>query len=254
MKIIIFAHNLVGLEVIKRLIDNHDATLNNILVFTYNLIENKALINFLNENEIAYSTDSISTSFAVKTALDFQPDIVISAYGRELIPNQILMAAKLGSFNMHPSLLPEYSGCFSGPWAIINGESKTGITFHEMTEKLDKGKILFQKDIPINKNETAISLYNKLSYEFIMEFDGFFDKFINKSLVAKNMPEGGVFYPRKIPFNGIIDHTWTNECIDSFIRAMFFPPFKCAVCVFDEIEIEIESMEKYTLLCNRFSN
>ena len=67
------------------------------------------------------------------------------------------------------------------------------------------------------------------------------------------MPKGGVFYSRKIPFNGIIDHTWTREYIDSFIRAMFFPPFKCAVCIFDEIEIEVKTMEQYSQLCEEYS-
>ena len=252
MKIIIFAHNYVGYQVVKSLIEKHNIFQDNILVFTYNLTENKALFSFLSDKNIKYTIDSISSLKAINTALDFLPDVVISAYGRELIPNIILKAAKLGSFNMHPSLLPDYSGCFSGSWAIINGESKTGITFHEMTEKLDKGKILFQKALPINNNETAFSLYNKISSEFIIEFDDFFKKFINKKIVAKNMRKGGIFYPRKVPFNGIIDHAWTKEYIDSFIRAMFFPPFKGAVGVFNEIEIEVKNIEQYTLLCNEY--
>ena len=58
--------------------------------------------------------------------------------------------------NLHPSLLPEYKGCFSCPWTIINGERKTGITFHEITEGIDSGNILQQHEVGILDNETGL--------------------------------------------------------------------------------------------------
>ena len=62
-----------------------------------------------------------------------------------MIIKEILNIPKYGGINLHPSLLPKYRGTFSCPWAIINNEKKTGITYHFMNEKFDDGKIVLQK-------------------------------------------------------------------------------------------------------------
>ena len=79
-----------------------------------------------------------------------------------LIPEKILSISNLGGVNLHPSLLPKYRGAFSCPWAIINGEKTTGITYHYMNKKFDDGNIILQKSVKITKEETAFSLYNTL--------------------------------------------------------------------------------------------
>ena len=253
MKILICAHGVVGHQIIRHLVEKHDFDVKDILVFSYDSQENSLLFSYLTGIGIKYTTDSICKNSGLELALSFGADIVASAYGREIIPTEVLNSAKVGTFNLHPSLLPDYRGCFSSPWAIINGESTTGITFHEMVEDVDMGKILFQKNIPIYPNDTAFTLYHRMMAEFLIEFDTFFEKFVNADLVPRTMPEGGSFYRREIPFAGVIDHSWTEDKIALFIRAMFFPPFKGAVAKFKEIEVEVDTFEQYIALRDKYS-
>lgn len=90
-------------------------------------------------------------------------DIIITcAYG-QIIPDIILNKPRLGCINVHGSLLPKYRGGAPIHWAIINGESETGITIMYMDSKMDSGDIISQRSIKIDDNDNLDSLYNKLS-------------------------------------------------------------------------------------------
>lgn len=91
------------------------------------------------------------------------PDIVIViAYG-QIIPEDILNMPKYGCINVHGSLLPKYRGasCVNAP--ILNGDKESGVTIMKMDAKLDTGPILAQNKIQLAPDETAGSLYEKLS-------------------------------------------------------------------------------------------
>ncbi len=64
-------------------------------------------------------------------------------------------------FNIHFSLLPKYKGCFTSVWPLLNDEKETGVTFHYIDFGIDTGKIVAQKKIPIEEDDTAFSLYQK---------------------------------------------------------------------------------------------
>ena len=92
-----------------------------------------------------------------------RPDvIVVAAYG-QILPREILALPKFGCVNIHASLLPAYRGAAPINWAIINGETRTGITIMQMDEGMDTGAILFQESIPIDPRDTAGTLTEKLS-------------------------------------------------------------------------------------------
>ena len=94
---------------------------------------------------------------------DFNPDMIcVTAYGKILPPN-ILRLPEYGCINVHASLLPKYRGAAPINWAIINGESKTGITTMFMDEGMDTGDMLLKKEIEISNDETSIDLSEKLS-------------------------------------------------------------------------------------------
>ncbi len=69
---------------------------------------------------------------------------------------------KYGTFNLHASLLPEYRGAAPIHWAIINGETKTGVTTFFIDDKIDTGEIILQEEINISINETVGTLHDKL--------------------------------------------------------------------------------------------
>ncbi|WP_185869003.1 methionyl-tRNA formyltransferase [Blattabacterium cuenoti] len=80
----------------------------------------------------------------------------------KILPKKVWNFPKMGSLNLHPSLLPQYRGASPINWVIINGENKTGLTTFFIEEKIDHGKIILQKEIKIGKKETAGELENKL--------------------------------------------------------------------------------------------
>lgn len=102
----------------------------------------------------------------------YEADVyVVAAFG-QILSAQILGIPRLGCLNIHASLLPKYRGAAPIPWAILNGDEKTGITIMQMDEGLDTGDILMQKEVPIGEEETADSLHDKLMHlgaEMIVE-------------------------------------------------------------------------------------
>jgi methionyl-tRNA formyltransferase len=94
---------------------------------------------------------------------NLQPDfIVVVAYG-QILPGWLLKSARIAPINIHASLLPRYRGAAPAAWAIVHGETATGVTTMLMREKLDSGPILLQREIPIPLTITAGELLNELS-------------------------------------------------------------------------------------------
>lgn len=87
---------------------------------------------------------------------------VVIAYGRILIPD-LLEAPKLGCINVHASLLPKYRGAAPIHWAIINGETETGICTMQMDEGMDTGDILLERKLSIKEDETTAKLWDRLA-------------------------------------------------------------------------------------------
>lgn len=79
-----------------------------------------------------------------------------------MLPEAVWRMPKLGTFNLHASLLPNYRGAAPINWAIINGESKTGVTTFFIDDKIDTGVMIMSEQVEINSNETAGDLHDKL--------------------------------------------------------------------------------------------
>lgn len=79
-----------------------------------------------------------------------------------MLPEVVWQMPEYGTFNLHASLLPNYRGAAPINWAIINGETKTGVTTFFIDEKIDTGAMIFQEELPIDPSENAGSLHDKL--------------------------------------------------------------------------------------------
>jgi methionyl-tRNA formyltransferase len=79
-----------------------------------------------------------------------------------MLPTVVWKMPKYGTFNLHASLLPEYRGAAPINWAIINGETKTGVTTFFIDDKIDTGEIILQSEIGINSSENVGELHDKL--------------------------------------------------------------------------------------------
>tara|TARA_B100000029_G_scaffold512347_1_gene608728 strand:- start:2883 stop:3644 length:762 start_codon:yes stop_codon:yes gene_type:complete len=248
MRIFIDGFGIVAESITKKLIENHDIRKKDLFINTYSTSENLQYLNYLDTEALNFVKKKYSDKSLYDSIKRFNPDYIFSLYAKRIFPKKILDLANKGSLNLHPSMLPEYKGCFSAPWVIINKERETGITFHEMNENIDEGDILFQKKIPLNGNETAFSLYNLLCSTFIIEFDRFFSNLKLGKIQRLKMSSGGKYYSRELPFNGIIDSDWEESQIECFIRAMFFPPKKGALVKINDNFVEVSSISEYKSL------
>jgi methionyl-tRNA formyltransferase len=80
-----------------------------------------------------------------------------------MMPKEVYSMPKMGTFNLHTSLLPKYRGAAPINWAIINGEKQTGITTFLLNDKIDCGEILLQKEIEIKQDTTFETLYDEMA-------------------------------------------------------------------------------------------
>ena len=126
-------------------------------VLTYSPVKKCAL-----ENNIDVITpDKIKDAF--EEISEINPDIIITcAYGK-IVPECILSIPKLGCINVHASLLPKYRGASPIQSAILNGETKTGVTIMYMDKGMDTGDMILKEEVEIGPEETTGDLWQKLS-------------------------------------------------------------------------------------------
>ena len=79
-----------------------------------------------------------------------------------MLPEVVWDMPPLGTFNLHGSLLPQYRGAAPLNWAVINGETKTGVTTFLLDKQIDTGKILFKREIEIGENDTVGDIHDRL--------------------------------------------------------------------------------------------
>ena len=110
-----------------------------------------------------YQPDRINTKISLQRLRAVSPDaIVVAAYG-QLLKAGVFSLAPLGTINIHASLLPAYRGAAPVNWAIIRGESTTGITTFLIDAGMDTGELLLQRSIDIAPDETAAELEERLA-------------------------------------------------------------------------------------------
>lgn len=167
-----------------------------------------------------------------------------------MMPKILFEMPKLGTFNLHASLLPDYRGAAPINFAIINGEKKTGATTFFINEKIDEGNILLQEEIEILANDNAGNLHDKLmlmgSELVVKTLNGLAENNIQEK------PQPSVDEPKNA-FKIFKEDTrinWQNnsETIHNFVRGM--SPYPCAFSVLN-IGEELKSLKiysgKYTL-------
>lgn len=154
---------------------------------------------------------------------------IVVAYGK-ILPKEILQIPKYGCINLHASLLPKYRGAAPIQWALINGENITGVTTMLIDEGLDTGPILLQKVIPIDEEDNALTLSERLSatgaelvYETI--------KGIREGTITPQPQKGESTYaPQLKKEDGKINWNTSAKDIFNLIRGTY--PWPCAYCFF----------------------
>lgn len=110
-----------------------------------------------------YQPEKLRDGTALALLRELDPELIVAAaYGR-ILPDDILALPPKGCINVHSSLLPKYRGSAPINWAILNGDSETGVTIQEMVHDLDAGDVILQRATPIGAGENAADLYDRLA-------------------------------------------------------------------------------------------
>ncbi|WP_193215050.1 formyltransferase family protein, partial [Luteolibacter marinus] len=109
-----------------------------------------------------HAPESVNTLAWADRIAAMQPDLILSVYYRNMIPERILGIPKLGAFNMHGSLLPKYRGRAPVNWAVLHGEPRIGMTLHRMVKRADAGAIVDQQGVDLSPRDTAEEAFRKV--------------------------------------------------------------------------------------------
>jgi len=154
-----------------------------------------------------------------------QPDFIFSFYYRHMLPVALLALARHGAYNMHGSLLPKYRGRVPVNWAVLHGETETGVTLHEMAAKPDAGAIVAQTSVPILPDDTAYDVFGKLTVAAEQTLWKVLPAMLagQAPKLPNDLSQGSYFGGRK-PEDGRIDWSQPAQAVYNLHRAVA-PPY-----------------------------
>lgn len=196
-----------------------------------------------------YQPDSINSKESLDKLRKISPDcIVVVAFG-QIFKREVLNLPKYKCINIHASLLPKYRGAAPINWAIINGETETGITIMEMNEGLDTGNIINAKSIPIKETDDSVSIHDKLSIlggQMILEtLQQLKNNTVNKTPQDDNL---STYAPVLSKSMGKIDWNSPSKKIINLIRGL--KPWPSAYMIYNNQNVKIHQARRI----EKFSN
>lgn len=172
-----------------------------------------------NNIEVLQPTNLKDEQFIEKLQ-SYQADLFVVVAFR-MLPEAVWRMPALGTFNLHGSLLPQYRGAAPINWAVINGETKTGVTTFFIDEKIDTGEIILNREMEIGENETAGEVHDRmmlLGADVVIETI----ELIRKGIAQAQPQPKGTHKPAPKIFKQdcLVDFTLSIEDIHNFIRGL----------------------------------
>jgi methionyl-tRNA formyltransferase len=183
-----------------------------------------------------YQPEKIKSESAFDFFKRLAPDaVVIIAYG-QIVPQRLIEIPRLGWINLHASLLPKYRGAAPIAWAIVNGETSTGLTTMQIDAGMDTGPILLQQEIEIGPDETAPELAQRMAEAGAPLVADTLRK-LERSEITPRAQDGSqaTYAPRLERENGRIDWSLPAQQIYNRIRGLVpwpgaFTTFRGQLC------------------------
>lgn len=185
------------------------------------------------ENSVPFTeTQNVNTSEMLQKINEHEPDlIVVAAFGQK-IGNELINMPPKGTINVHASLLPKYRGAAPINWAIINGETETGISIITVVDKMDAGDVLGTAAITIEPNETAGQLHDKLAKLAAPLLIETLDKIADGTVIYKKQDHSkATLAPKLKKSNGVLDFSEPAELLQRKIRGLWPWPGTSAIYV-----------------------
>lgn len=129
-----------------------------------------------------------------------------------------------GVWNMHGGKIPEYRGANVLQWAIANGETEMGVTWHTMDEKIDGGYIIEDNVIEVKDSENALDIRDKVFDKAVEMFRLIWRKYNSEGIKTKKVDiSKGSYYRGRTPLDGLINKTYSKKDIVNLLRAQCHP-------------------------------
>lgn len=192
-----------------------------------------------------FQTQNINKEIDFLNTLEaLKPDLFIVFAFAQFLGKRVLSLPKLGCFNIHTSLLPRYRGAAPIHYAILNGDSHTGVSIQKMVKQMDAGDICLDQQIDISSGETTESLYEKLKVLASKTIVDFINATIGHSLTFRPQDESlASFAPTIKKDEGYIDFQIERaDGIERKLRA--FTPWPGVQCLVNNKRCKILALKQ----------
>ncbi|WP_350305276.1 bifunctional UDP-4-amino-4-deoxy-L-arabinose formyltransferase/UDP-glucuronic acid oxidase ArnA [Photorhabdus viridis] len=171
-----------------------------------------------------FAPENVNHPLWIERIREMKPDVIFSFYYRDMLSEDILSLASAGAFNLHGSLLPKYRGRAPINWAILHGETETGVTLHKMVLKPDAGDIVAQHKVAIAETDTSLILHGKMREAAEKLLDQVLPQIKAGTYTAT--PQDGkqaTYFGRRTAADGEIDWSKSATEINNLIKAVTEP-------------------------------
>jgi methionyl-tRNA formyltransferase len=203
----------------------------------------EVLYEWLEQRDDATISVYIETKDELELLREHEIDLVVSAGFRHIVPEEYLDIPPLGAVNIHKSYLPYNRGANHNVWSIIE-DNPAGVSIHYMTAEVDGGPIIDRRKVPVEPDDNARDLYERLEKAQIQQFKETWPEIRDGTAetVEQDLDEGT--YHRKSDFVSLWElnreeRVEVGEFIDR-LRALTFPPYKNAYFIEDGEKYYVE--------------
>jgi methionyl-tRNA formyltransferase len=156
-------------------------------------------------------------------------DLLVNVHSLFIVHPDVLAVPTIGSFNLHPGLLPQYAGLNVASWAIYNGERTHGVTLHWMDEGIDTGPVAWSASFTLMPTDTGLSVSGKCVRHGVRLISELMQTALSDpSQIPRLQQERAArrYYPAGPPAGGCVKWGATAEEIVRFVRAADYSPFQ----------------------------
>lgn len=198
----------------------------NVNVLEYKANQNISLLESLcRRNGISYREIDNDINALVKSDRRY---LIISAFNTYIFKSTLVNMQDIDIINYHPSLLPKHPGRNAEAWAIFEGDKKTGITWHVVTEHIDQGDIIVQEEVEIDDFATSLSLMIEQNKKGIEVFKKIIPTILNGNMTISKQEIRKYTYHKswEIPNRGYLEMYWEDSLKSQFLRSMDYGKLK----------------------------
>lgn len=228
MNVVLFAYQTWGHRVLQALIESRHEV---VLVVThppgddaYETIWTDSVQELAESHGIPVLVKALPDDETAARVRDVGADVMVACNWRTWLPPEIFDAPRLGTLNVHDSLLPAYAGFAPLNWALINGEPEVGITAHIMDEQLDRGAIILQPRLTVEPADTIGDLFAKTLVLFGPTTIEALDHMEHGT--GERRPQDSsraTFFHKRVDEDNRIDWSWPAQDIANLVRAQTDP-------------------------------